>query len=73
MNLPSEHIRYLGVLGLLADCSLYVPEDIREMIELAFDHACSGDRSLRWSRTLSRLEINADFVQSRRQERREIE
>jgi hypothetical protein len=33
--LATEHMRYLEALGLLADCSVHVPEDLREMIELA--------------------------------------
>ena len=52
--------RYLGVLGLLTECSVYVPEDIREMIEEAFTDACAGDPGLRWKRILNRVEIEVD-------------
>ena len=37
---PDLKTRYLGVLGLLGECSLYVPEDIRAMIEEAMEDAC---------------------------------
>ncbi len=39
MIMKSEHMRYMGTLGLLSECSVYVPEDIREMIEDAFREA----------------------------------
>ncbi len=51
-----EHVRYLGCLGLLAECSVYVPEDLREQIDRAFTDACR-DGSLRWRRVLNRIEI----------------
>jgi hypothetical protein len=57
MASPIEHERYLGALGLLAECSVHVPEDIREMIEAAFEDACAAASGLYWRRILSRLEI----------------
>ena len=59
MDMEAERLRlqYLGVLGLLAQCSAYVPEDIREMIETAFRDACEADCALYWRRILDRLEI----------------
>lgn len=57
-KLRNQRMQYLGVLGLLSQCSVYVPEDIREMIELAFTDACKGGR-LQWRRVLDRLEIEA--------------
>ena len=53
---PDLKTRYLGVLGLLGECSLYVPEDIRAMIEEAMEDACR-DGSLKWRRVLSVIEI----------------
>jgi len=57
----AQGTRYLGALGLLAECSVYVPEDIREMIEQAFADACEGDPGLRWKRILNRVEIEVDM------------
>ena len=51
--MESEHMRYLGTLGLLSQCSVYVPEDIREMIQEAFDDACKANQNLRQRRTLN--------------------
>ena len=50
------YMRYLGVLGILSECSVHVPEDIRESIESAFEDACSH-HNLRWRRLLDRIEI----------------
>jgi len=55
----NEHTRYLGVLGLLVQCSVYVPEDVREIIEAALEDACIADPGLAWKRILDRLEIAA--------------
>lgn len=52
-----EHMRYLGALGLLGECAVYVPEDLREKIEDAMADACATDSSLRWRRVLNRIEI----------------
>lgn len=60
--MESEHMRYLGTLGLLSQCSVYVPEDIREMIAMAFDDACQANPNLRQRRTLNLLEIEANNV-----------
>lgn len=53
----SEHMRYLGCLGLLGECAVYVPNDLRDMIELAMEDACKADPTLRYKRILNRLEI----------------
>lgn len=60
-NPKSEHLRYLGTLGLLAECSVHVPEDLREMIQEAFDDACKADPQLKQRRILNRLEIEVDL------------
>lgn len=49
--------RYLGCLGILGECSVYVPEDIRETIERAMRDACQHHSTLRWKRILNRIEI----------------
>lgn len=49
-------MRYAGVLGLLSECSVYVPEEVRGRIEAAFVDASSTGR-FKYSRTLNRLEI----------------
>ncbi len=49
-------MRYVGVLALLMECSVYVPEDLRESIIDAFKDACK-DGTLRWRRVLNRIEI----------------
>lgn len=58
----SEHVRYLNCLGLLADCSAYVPEDLREMIEEAMEDACEENPSLTMKRCLNRVEIEVKEV-----------
>ncbi len=55
----SERMRYLGVLGLLGECAVYVPEELREQIETAMEHACSDGR-LKWRRVLDRIEIESN-------------
>jgi hypothetical protein len=59
-NNPSaaQHMRYLGTLGLLAQCSVYVPEHIRETIERAFEDAVRFDGTIAWRRVLDTLEVN---------------
>ena len=54
-----EYLRYLGVLGLLGECSVFVDEDIRESIERAFADACAAHPTLRWRRILDRIEIES--------------
>lgn len=54
--IPQERMQYLGALGLLAECAVYVPEDLRESIERAMDDACA-DGTLKWRRILDRIEI----------------
>lgn len=66
----SERMRYLGVLGLLCQCSVYVPEELRESIESALDDACA-DGKLRWKRYLDRYDIEA--VDPRERETRDGE
>jgi len=51
-----ERLKYLGALGLICDASVYVPEDIREMMEICLADACT-DGSLRHRRIINRLEI----------------
>lgn len=51
-------MRYLGVLGLICEASVYVPEDIRERMERALDDACA-DKKLKWRRIMNRFEIEA--------------
>jgi hypothetical protein len=51
------YMRYLGVLGLLGECSVYVPEDMREQIATAMDDAVEHHPTLHVRRTLNRLEI----------------
>ena len=53
-----ERMRYLGLLGLLCECSVHVTEDLRDSIERALDDACA-DGSLKWRRILDRYEIEA--------------
>lgn len=52
------YMRYLGVLGLLGECSVHVSDDERESIERAFIHA--GSYGMRWRRVLDRMEIEPD-------------
>lgn len=54
--MDDARMRYLGVLGLLCEASVHVPEDVRESIERALDDACA-DGKLKWRRILDRLEI----------------
>ena len=56
----SERMRYLGVLGLLCEASVYVPEDIRDSIEAALEDACAEGK-LKWRRVLDRFEIEPVF------------
>lgn len=60
MSERMQRMRYLGVLSLLCEASVYVPEDVRESMERALDDACD-DGKLRWSRTLDRLDIEPVF------------
>ena len=55
------YMRYLGVLGLLAECSVYLPssdegEEMRQQFIEAFSDA-EKHHPLRWRRILNRLEI----------------
>lgn len=59
MSVFPEHMRYLGTLGLLGECAVYVPEDLREKIEDAMRDACEADPALKWRRILNRIEITA--------------
>lgn len=54
--MANDRMRYLGTLGLLCECSVYVPEDLRESIESALEDACEDGR-LKWRRILDRYEI----------------
>lgn len=56
----TEHMRYLGVLKLLEECSPYVPEQLREQIEYAMTDAVeASEGQLRTRRTFNRIEIEA--------------
>ncbi len=57
----SEHMRYFGVLGLLCECAVYVPDDIRTCIDLALTDACTANPPWQWRGILDRriLEIPA--------------
>ena len=54
-----ERMRYLGCLGLLGECAVHVPEDLREMIEQAMVDACAAIPTLRWRRIINRIEIES--------------
>ncbi len=51
------YLRYLGVLGLLSECSPHVDEETRESIEQAFRDAVKAHPMLRWRRILDRVVI----------------
>jgi hypothetical protein len=53
------YMRYLGVLGILAECSIHVREEEREAIEWALNDACKH-HPLRWHRVLDRIEIEVE-------------
>lgn len=53
----SEHIRYLGTLGLLSECSVHVPEELRESIAQAMLDAVAANTNLEFRRVLNRLEV----------------
>lgn len=61
-NPAAAKMRYLGVLGLLAECSVHVPEDLRQMIEEAFTDAAAANPALRWRRILNRVEIDVQIT-----------
>jgi hypothetical protein len=46
--LNSEHMRYLGTLGLLCECAVYVPDDVRDQIDRALNDACYANPHLKW-------------------------
>ena len=50
------YMRYLGVLGLLCECSVQVDDETRETIEQALNDACKH-HGLVWRRTLNRFDI----------------
>lgn len=55
-HIDMQRMRYLGVLGILCEASVHVPEDIRESIEQALDDACEDGR-LKWKRILDRFDL----------------
>lgn len=55
--MESEHFRYLGTLGLLGECSVYVPGDLREEIERALNDAVEANPHLCVRRSLDRITI----------------
>lgn len=54
--MSAERMRYLGVLGLLAECAVHVPEDLRESIERAMEDAETAGL-VKWRRILNRIEV----------------
>jgi len=54
--ISDERMKYLGVLGIICEASVHVPEDVRETMERALDDACADGR-LKWRRVIDRLEI----------------
>jgi hypothetical protein len=55
--MATEHMRYLGTLGLLCELAVYAPEDLRDMIDQALEDACKADPRLKWRRILNRREL----------------
>lgn len=53
----NEHMRYLDCLDLLAKCSVYVSEELREVIEQALTDAEKSIPGLHWRRILNRIEV----------------
>ena len=51
------YMRYLGALGILTECSPYVPEDVREQIERVMADAVQHHPTLRTRRILNRVVI----------------
>lgn len=57
----NERMRYLGVLGLLCECSVYVEdEELRDSIERALEDACV-DGTLKYRKFLNRFDIEPVF------------
>lgn len=50
-------MQYLGALALLAECSVHVPESVRESIEQAMEDGCKLIPGIKWRRILNRIEI----------------
>lgn len=61
----SEHLRYLGVLSLLAECSVYLNDDpeLRSSIERAMSDAQEAIPGFRWRRILDRIEVEIVFTE----------
>jgi hypothetical protein len=53
------YMRYLGALGVLADCSVQVDDETRDQIIRVMEDACSHDAHLTWTQTLHRISIEA--------------
>lgn len=55
----TEHMRYLGCLGLLAECSVYLDRDpeLREQIEQAMEDARKALPGFWWRRILASIEV----------------
>jgi len=51
--MESEHMRYLGVLGLLCECAVHVTDELREQIDEALTDAVVADPKLKWRRILN--------------------
>lgn len=51
-------MRYLGAIGLLAECAVHVPDDMRNQIEHAIQDACEASGgTLFYRRILDRFEV----------------
>lgn len=59
-----EYMRYLGCLGLLCECSVYLDDEpeLRDCIIMALDDACAH-HPLQWRRIINRLEIEPTLEQ----------
>jgi len=56
LSMTNEHMRYLGCLRLLEECSPHVDEEIRECIECAFEEAVTASNgTLRTRRVMDRI------------------
>ncbi len=52
-----EQMRYFGVLGLLCECAVWAPDDLRDQIDQALADACQANPHLKYRRILNRREI----------------
>lgn len=62
LNTPQIKMQYLGVLGLLAECSVHMrnspdTDELRGLIEHAMGSAQETIKNFRWKRILNRFEV----------------